>query len=266
MHLLRRLTPILVTLAVGVSLVLIAVRPLFLLNLLGGNISVFLGLCVGVAMFCMAAGMIEIGTFHPMDSRLRFLPFPIILLASVFVTLSFLERGITIVSICLLTLAAIWLWYESLYMFWQQPEQYQPYTLQRLSVPLYLMAIFFLCTALNGMYVYLQMKFIGVLIFGVLTLLILFFDVYSLCQFDSEKARIAAIASAFVAVEGMLAISYLPTHIFMQAVLMSLMFYALVGLTRLWAQQDLRRSQVIPYVIISCIGFIVTIGSSLWIV
>lgn len=266
MHLLRRLTPILVTLAVGVSLFLIAVRPSLVLNLFHGNIALFLGLCVGLALFWLAVGMVHIGAFHAMDSRLRFLPFPLILVSSVFLTMSFLERGSTMLAIGLLTSVVIWLWYESLYMFWQQPEQYQPYTLQRLSVPLYLIAIFFLTTALNGLYVYLQMKFGGVLVFGGLALGILFLDVYTLCQFEKNKAQLASAASTFVALEALLAISYLPTHIYMQAILMCLMFYALVGLTRLWAQQDLRRSQVLPYILVSCVGFLVTIGSTLWIV
>lgn len=265
MFLLRRLTPAIVSIITAASFLAFSYRPHLLLSLAGGSLSVLAGVVVGLCLAALSLGMLNIGAYHPLTSRLRFLLFPLAFAACTFQSLSFLEPGLTTLGVSALVSALLWVWYETLYTFWQQPERYQAYTLQRLSGSLYVVAVFFLVTGMNGFYVYLQMKFWGVTLFVAATLCLLLYDVFLLCQFEQNEALFAAAATGFLATEAFIAISYLPTQVYVEALLMAVVFYGLVGITKLWAQEDFRHSQWLPYVIVSAFCFLLTLGSSLWI-
>ncbi len=265
MFLLRRLTPAIVSFLTAACLTTIVFRPSLFLALFGGNLATLVGTMLGLSFFALSLGMLNIGAYHPLLSRFRFLLFPLIFVLCSFLSLSFVEPKLGPFLIILLCSGLLWLWYESLYTFWQQPERYQAYTLQRLSLPLYVVGVFFLITALNGLYVYLQLKFWGAILFLVAAVLALFYDIFLLSQFERSEALIAAFGACLLTVEAYLALSYLPTQIYIEALLMAVVFYALVGVTKLWSQEDFRRSQWLPYVLVAASCFVFTLGSSLWI-
>lgn len=265
MFLIRRLTPAIVSLLTAASLISFVFRPSFLLALFGGNLATLAGMASGLCLFALSLGMLNIGAYHPLTSRFRFLLFPLIFVVSTFVSVSFLEPRLTALLIIALCSGLLWLWYESLYTYWQQPERYHAYTLQKLSGSLYVIGVFFVITAVNGIYVYLQMRFWGGVILVLTALFALFYDIFLLCQFERTEALIAASAASFLAAEAYIAMSYMPTQIYVEALLMAVVFYGLVGVTKLWSQEDFRRSQWLPYAIVAASCFVLTLGSSLWI-
>lgn len=268
MYLLRRLTPILVTLFVVAGFSALFWRVRFLHVLFGeSNIGpTTLGVVIGAVLAALAVGMLNVGAFYPMTSRLRFLAFPFVLVTSVFCLLAISEQSTGMLVIAALSSALIWIWYECLYIFWQQPQQYQPYSLQRLSSHLHVFAIFVATAALTGLHVYLQMRFWGTVIMAFLALSLLLADVLFLSQIANDKIVPALVLGILLGAEWFIAISYLPTHVFFTGILMAIFLYVWLGVTKLWSQQTWQRSELIPYVAIAVSGFVMTIGSTLWIV
>lgn len=265
MFLLRRLTPAIVTIVTAACFLAFSYRPHLFVSLTGGSTGTLAGITLGLALFALSLGMLNIGAYHPLTSRLRFLLFPLTFASCTFQSLSFVEPGWAVLGGITIVSALLWIWYETLYTFWQQPERYQAYTLQRLSASLYVVAVFFLIAGMNGFYVYLQMKFWGVVAFVSLTIFCLLYDMFLLCQFTQNESLVSAIATSFLATEAFIAMSYLPTQVYVEALLMAVVFYGLVGITKLWSQEDFRRSQWLPYVIVSSACFLLTLSSSLWI-
>lgn len=268
MYLLRRLTPFLVSLFVAMGFATLFWRIRFVHVLLGEQTfgPVTLGCVTGAMLAVLAIGMLNVGAFHPMPSRLRFLLFPFILAGSTMALLTISEPSVMPLAVAALSTALVWIWYESLYLFWQQPMLYQPYTLQRLSSHVHVYAMFVAMSALTGIQVYLQMRFWGVVLFAGIIVASLLADVLSLSQVSREKFALALVCGAFLGIEWFVAISYLPTHVFFTGILMAIYLYVWLGVTRLWAQQTWQRAELIPYIAIGVSGFIVTIGSTLWIV
>lgn len=268
MYLLRRIIPVLSSAWVTAMLAMLAWYP-HVLQWLSREAhvgSVTLGIVLGLSWAVAALSMIAIGAGHPVLSRIRFFVFPFLLIGSSFTLLTFLDRALWVFAVVFGTGIMLWLWYESLYLFWQQPQWYQPYTLQRLSSFLYVVLFFIFDLALSGLYVYLQMRFWGVAAVLAFVCLLLLADAFSLAQMPRAQAFLAAALGAFAAAELFLAVSYLPTHPVVMATLMAVFLYLWLGLGKLWGQNSCTRPQVAPYVAVSASGFLITIVSAFWII
>ncbi len=270
MNLIRRFLPFLLSLAHAGALLVLYFQPkwLFALFSMPRISSVFvlsvLAFCLGLAFFAL----MSIGYGYHVLSRLRFYPFLAVSTTSAFIVFLYTDYRPILLGITFVVPAYTWIWTESLYLFWQQPVLYQPYTLQRLASYLYLLEIFLFVAAISGLQVlFLVPTWITLPVSAALYLFVQY-DVLFLSRLDSAYAWKVAFVGTILAIQLQVVLQTLPTHFLLYSGLMTIFFYAWLGLTKQAAnpQQPYTRRQVLPYALVSTLGAVMTFVSSLWIV
>jgi hypothetical protein len=208
-----------------------------------------------------------IGHGYNLVSRLRFYPFLAVSTASAFTVFLYSDYRPILIGLAVLVPAYTWIWLESLYLFWQQPILYQPYTLQRLASYLYLLELFLFVAAAAGIQVLFLVPAwiiipVSALVYGFAQ-----YDLFSLYRLDPSYILRTSIVGTILAVQLQLVLNTLPTQFLLYSGLMAMFFYVWVGLTKQANQQQaLIPSQVWPYAVISGVGAVATFITSLWIV
>lgn len=268
MNLLRRFIPMLVSMLHAGMFLFLLFKPQWLLRLLpASRISMALVMVfVVLSLLSLLASLYIVGHGYGMMSRLRFYPFLAISTASAFTVFMYSDYRPVLWGVGAVVPAYIWLWTESLYLFWQQPALYQPYTLQRLASYLYLLELFLFVAAAAGVQVLFQVPVWIVLPACALVYWVIQYDLLSICRIERPYAVKVAFVGTILAVQLQLVLNALPTHFLLYAGMMTLFFYAWIGLSRLSANQEpVLRSQVLPYAVVSAVGAITTFFTSLWI-
>lgn len=269
MNLLRRLLPLLISLLNAGILLFLLIQPRWLLGWFSlsrvDGIMVFVLLVISLLSTFVA--LTVIGHGYGLSSRLRFYPFLAISTASAFTIFLYSDYRPMLLGLTLLVPAYTWIWLESLYLFWQQPLSYQPYTLQRLASYLYLLELFMFVAAASGIQVLFLVPTWAVILVSAVVYCLIQYDLLSLCRLEPSYALRVSLAGTILAVQLQLVLNTLPTQFLLYSGLMTLFFYAWIGLTKLSNQQEsVPASQIWPYALISGVGAIATFVTSLWIV
>ena len=198
-------------------------------------------------------------------TKLRFLAFPLLTFFSAFSIILFSDYGPFLYFVGFVVPLILWIWLESLYLLWQQPQSYQAYTLQSLSNYLYLITIFLFIVAATGMQVLFQAPFwlsaaIVALVFWLLQV-----DQLVLYKIKFPESSLFAILGTFLGMQLFFVLNLLPTHFFLYGLFISLFFYSWLGIGRQVLQRNQTISKSLPYVIIPLGGLLLTFFTSLWI-
>jgi hypothetical protein len=266
MLLLRRFTPLLCALTQGALFAFLVWRPAWLLKLLQTpslTWSYVLGACV-VSVLAILVSLFVIGAGEPMKSRYRFSLFPLLLTLSGFTILLYSEYPPAHYALLILIPSFIGLWLEILYYFWQRPDLYHPYSLQKIAAYVYLVEIFLFVAALVGVQVLVQVPAWLTTLTGTVVFWLIQIDLLRLHQFDTLKAAVFALFGTILATELLVALNLLPTHFFMEGALVALFFYAWLGIGKQFLLKEIDRPQVVTYVVVSSLGSFLTVVSSFW--
>jgi len=246
MYLLIRFTPIISSIFLGLIFIFGYFQPAWLLKAFQLNrltLSATFNLAVISALIILSS-VIIIGMGVSFVSRLRFIPFIFISWLSAFVIFLYSDQPYVVWPIIILIPAINWVWLESLYLYWQRPEFYQPYSLQRIANYFYLLEIFLFITAVIGLQILMQVPIWMILILAVLVLFYIQYDYLLLHQLDKIESLIISLLGTILAGELYLVLNLLPTHFFMYGILISIFFYLWLGI----GKQILRRNKELKYI------------------
>lgn len=241
-------------------------RPVWLLKVLQTaalswahvlGVSAFSLLVILVSLFVIGAG-------EPVKSRYRFALFPVLLSISGFTILLYSDYPPAQYALLGIVPLFTGLWLEILYSFWQRPDLYHPYTLQKVAGYFYLVELFLFVAALVGVQVLVQFPGWLMTLTGTVVFWLVQIDLLRLHQFDTLKTAVFALFGTILATELLVALNLLPTHFFMAGMLVALFFYAWLGIGKQFLLKEIDVPQITTYVVVSSLGSFLTIISSLW--
>ena len=267
MYLLRRLLPPLLSISVFLVFFLLIFQPHWLLSRfeLGQFSSGFIRVTFSLVFALLVFTIYQISRGQLLTTKLRFLAFPLLTFLSAFSILLFSDYGPLLYFVAFIVPLILWIWLESLYLLWQQPQSYQAYTLQSLSNYLYLITIFLFIVAATGIQVLFQAPFWLTAVVVALVFWLLQVDQLVLYKIKFPESALFAILGTFLGMQLFFVLNLLPTHFFLYGLFISLFFYSWLGIGRQLLQRNMTISKSMPYVIISLSGFFITFFTSLWI-
>ncbi|MBI4121885.1 MAG: hypothetical protein HY461_00985 [Parcubacteria group bacterium] len=257
MNLLRRFVPLLTSLLQAGILAFLLLQPDWFLGLFSFTRvnGIIVAVLVALSLLSLLAALLLIGQGYRLSSRLRFYPFLFITTASALTVFLYSDYRALLIAITLLVPMYTWIWLESLYLFWQQPVSYQPYSLQRLAAYLYLLEMFLFVAAAAGAEVLFQIPSVIVVPVAAMIYGLVQYDLLMMFRLKQPYAARVAAVGAILAFQLHIVLNALPTHFLMYAGLMVLFFYTWIGLARLATQpQGVHRKQILPYALVSSIG------------
>lgn len=229
-------------------------RPEFLLPLMGVALFVFMLLLARLLKF-------EVKTLP----FWIFFSLPVLLLLSSFLLIFFIESQFTIFAAGLIITGLVWVFLESVYTFYYFPANYQPYSLEYLSLSMYVVMTFALCAGS-----YALLLFIQVLPVWLPAIILFAFFVFStVCMFwvskvHLESSLIYGLVGALALTQLFLAISFLPTSFLVNGAVLAIFYYVFLGISRAHILERLSKVVLRRYVGSGILGIILLLITTKW--
>lgn len=194
----------------------------------------------------------------------QFIITPVLLLASGILFLSFLEGAIIRQIFLVILVGAIWTYLEVIYLWLHFRPKYQPHSLENISTHLNLLTIFLTASGLYSLIIFFGLSLWAlIIIFAIISILLTHQMVWaSGATLKSEWPYVLVISISVLQV--FIVVSFLPTSIYVNGLLVTLVYYVMTGISRNWLL-DIKDNKVIQrYLIISSIFFILILLTAKW--
>lgn len=195
----------------------------------------------------------------------HFLISPLFFISSGFLLLLFLESPI-IKQIFILGLSIIYyLILSNLFSFKFQTHKYQPYILENLLSYINLISIFLFYSSIFCFHLLL-----GISTFLLLPIIFIFtfiitYQLFWVNKIDFKKNWLFTLIIGLIFLELFWAISYLPTGYFVNAIILLIIYYIFINISRDFLLNNLEKRQIKKYLTIGLSALILILATAQWI-
>lgn len=254
MILIHRLTPF----AIGLSAVLgfVALLQEWPWSLL----FVFLSVCLVALLYARLLHW-RVVTFQ----FWHFLGTPVLFLIASFGMLLLFEHQTTSLILGVVSVLFLLLFAEYIFQYTHLPSQYQPYSIEYLTLLLNVLTIFFLSSVAYGVHLLIQTPlWLLSAVFFLLSFFILYGTLW-VSKADDRRSKPYALAGSILTTEFFVTLAFLPSGLYTNAAVISLFFYLFLGLTRAQVHHKLTASVTRRYLGIAIILLLAILFSADWI-
>lgn len=160
---------------------------------------------------------------------------------------------------------SIWVFLKTLFLKFHQKSKYQLYSLENISINLNLLTIFFITSSFFSLIIFLGVSFWFLLV--IFSLIVTFLN-YQLIWVGGVKLKVGwpyILIITIALIEIFWAISFLPTSVYVNGIIMTVSYYLMSGLARNWLL-GIREKRVIKrYLLISIIVLIIILLTAKWV-
>ncbi len=194
-----------------------------------------------------------------------FLGTPFLFLVSSLFLFLFLEGNPLKTFLAVAVTGGLWLYAENLFSFYHLPSTYQAYSLEYLSLVLYLVSAFLFTSGAYGVQIFLQLPawVPGLAVFW--ATLFSTVGVFWVSKVGSEVSTRFAVAGSIILTELYLVLAMLPTSFMTNAAIFTTALYLFLGLSRAHVLDKLTGVVLKRYLITGGLLLIVVFATSRWI-
>lgn len=206
--------------------------------------------------------LIERSFFRP--KFWQFVITPLLLLGSGLVFLIFLEDYLFRQFFVVILIVLIWVFLELTYLRFHRRLKYQVHSLENISTYINLITVFLSTSSFFGLVVFLAFPvWILVIIFTGLTMLLNYQIAYS-SEAPLTSSWLYILAISLMMTEIFWAVSFLPTSIYVNGLVVTISYYLMSGLALNWLLGIQERKVVLRYLIISFVSLIIILITAKW--
>lgn len=224
---------------------------------------------LGLVLLLVLLLLVRLVGFRPGQfSFWIFIGTPFMFLASSFLLELFFENRPEQIGLAVCTALLIFFFAEHLFNYLHLPSNYQAYSIEHLALALNVLTVFFISAAGFGLNILLQVQHFGLLVMSVLFFLITLFVIYStlwVSKVEGKKTKRYALAGAVLTTELFAVLTFLPTGFYTAAAILTLFFYLFLGLMRAHFLDQLSKTVLRRYLLISGVLLLVILIFSRWI-
>ncbi|MFH0952022.1 MAG: hypothetical protein V1838_02415 [Patescibacteria group bacterium] len=253
MNILRRLTPLLSTLII-----------ILLLEWLLGNAFFIWGVAIMLVLVSITATVL-LNRGETRGGRWHFTLLAGSYVISVILFLTFLENNAIKHSHIISAGILWWLWVEQMYRFQYDTNSYVPFSVANVTSLLTLMASFYSITAAFAFKLLLnypiwQLTLAVAIVAFVLSIETIWSEKLSPLRYWATPTIIGLVTAELFWVT-----SYLPTSYLVNGIVITIIFYVIVNLSRFFIKKELTKAIITRYLLVSLFMLILTIASARWI-
>lgn len=194
----------------------------------------------------------------------HFLGTPALYLVAAFGMIFLFEQPLTSTILAGISVLFLMLFAEYIFQFTHLPSQYQPFSIEYLTLLLNVLTIFFLSSVAFGLHLLVQTPlFLLSLSFFLFSLFILYGTLW-VSKADDARAKPYALAGSILTTEFFVTLAFLPSGLYTNAALVTLFFYLFLGLTRAQVHHKLSATVVKRYVGVAIVLLVIILLSSDW--
>lgn len=199
--------------------------------------------------------------------RLKFWSFlisPMFLVASELLFVISLEGRTLrqVVALTLMVFLAIFL--ENIYIYYNQPLKYQTHSLHNISNYINVMAVYLFAAALYWLIIFLDFPiWAAALLIWIFTILLVY-QMMWIGDINFKKSWLFMVGISIIMAEIFLAIYYLPTSVYVNAIILTIVYYIITGITRNYFIKILDLKVALRYFIVGFISLTVILFTAKW--
>jgi hypothetical protein len=254
MLVLHRITPFLIGLVLASGFLGLMRLPAAYSFIVAGAVALLLAV-----LFARLAG------FEPRKFRFwYFVGTPVLFFLSAFGLFLFLEQGSFKIALALIVSLMSFLFAEHLFNYVHLPAKYQAYSLEHVSLVLYVLTTFFAATVGFGTAMVIQAP---LWLLAPLFFLVMLYVVYGMLwvsKVDPRKARAYAFGGAVITTELFTVLSFLPTGFYANAAALAVCVYVFLGISRAHFLDKLSRVVLRRYAFMGVLLLGVIAGTARW--
>lgn len=153
---------------------------------------------------------------------------------------------------------------EYIFQYTHLPSQYQPYSIEYLTLLLNVLTIFFLSSVAYGVHLLIQAPlWLLSAVFFLLSFFILYGTLW-VSKADDRRSKPYALAGSILTTEFFVTLAFLPSSLYTNAALISLFFYLFLGLTRAQVHHKLTARVARRYLGIAAVLLLAILLSADW--
>jgi len=173
---------------------------------------------------------------------------------------SYLIRQLSVVFFAVL----FWTFLKVVLLWINYRPKYQPHSLENISIHINLINTFLFGIGFYSLLVFLEFNFWLLLTIFIFACLLMNYQVIWVSQKSLNQAWHFILVISLILAEVFIAVSYLPTSVYVNSLLVTLTYYLMTGLGRNWLL-DIKETKVVwRYVIITAICFIIILLTAKW--
>jgi len=195
----------------------------------------------------------------------NFLISPLLLVASQFLFMIFLEgRMFWQVALAVLTIfLAIFL--ENIYIYFNRPLKYQTYSILNISSYLNLLIVFQFTVGFFWLIIFLGFSTWLATLLTLIYTTLLIYQVMWVADISIAKSGYFIFGIPLIMAEFFWAISFFPTSVYVNGIILTIIYYFLSGIARNHLLKILDKKVVWRYILISGLSLLVTLATAKWI-
>ncbi len=194
----------------------------------------------------------------------HFVGTPIIYLLSAFGMIFLFEQPISSIALAVISVLFLVLFAEYIFQYTHLPSQYQPYSIEYLTLLLNVLTIFFLSSVAYGLHLLIQTPLFLLSFFFFLLSFFILYGTLWVSKADDDRSRPYALAGSILTTEFFVTLAFLPSGLYTNAALITLFFYLFLGLTRAQVHHKLSSTVVKRYVGVAAILLMIILLSTDW--
>lgn len=194
----------------------------------------------------------------------NFLITPFALFLSTYLVLFYLDSLIVYRGVTFGTAIFLFLILDQTLNYFYFSMKYQPYTLESFSFYTNILSMFYWSVSLFSTLIFLHYNRFIIAAIGLLMGGVLVYQLFWINKISWQKSQLFVYVIPIVLAELFLAISYLPSSFYVNAFLLTISFYLMVGLARLFLQENLNKKNVTTHILISAVSVILIIVTAQW--
>ena len=193
-----------------------------------------------------------------------FLITPLILLFSSTLFVAFLKTKTLKYFIVLVLAVFLAVFLETLFLSLYKPDRYQIGSLENISGYLNLISLFFLVSGLYGLLIFLVIPLWILALVLLVVSALLTYEIMAVSEILFSKSWSYIIIFSLILLELFWVISFLPTSVYVNGLIIALAYYVMAGLSRNWLLGNLEKSVIKRYLLVSLVCFIVILITAKW--
>lgn len=194
----------------------------------------------------------------------HFLILPIFFSAAGMVFLLFSTQDFTYHAVAVLGAAALYLLLRQYLIYFNFPFKYQPYSLESLTFYISLLLVYFLFSSGFAGMTLLKLNFGFLLLVIVPILGLVCYQFFWIHKINFDKSWLLGLIILIIEVELLLAVSYLPTSYYVNAFILTVGSYLMLGLGKLFLLGALNKKNLTGYLFVGAISLIIILLTAQW--
>lgn len=176
----------------------------------------------------------------------------------------FLSRPLFYHVFAVVIAAIFWIYFEQALLFFYYSLKYYPHTLENFSYYIGLLSFFFLMSGLYGFMILLHTDTWILVMIAAAGVFMISFEIFWNQKIEWRESWLFNLIIGLIIVELFVGISFLPSGYYVNAGILALLYYLLVGLSKASLSGYMTRRNILIHTLIAGIGLLLLLFTAQW--